>query len=139
MREKGVMPNRLLRVVVSVAVILGAVTLLFLATVKQDAQYYKHVDEVMASPERWYGKSLQLHGFVDGVPDHTGNGLDYRFKVKNGDAVVNASYHGADMPDTFKEGSEVVLTGRLTSAGFHADSVMAKCPSKYVPSDGKAK
>jgi cytochrome c-type biogenesis protein CcmE len=133
------MPNRLLRVVVSAGVILGAVALLFFATVKQDAQYYKHVDEVMANPEQWYGKSLQLHGFVDGEPDHTGNGLDYRFKVKNGESVVNASYHGADMPDTFKDGSEVVLTGRLTSEGFHADRVMAKCPSKYTPADGKNK
>jgi len=128
------MPNRWLRVLVSAGVIIGAVALLFFATVQKDAQYYKHVDEVMASPQQWYGKSLQLHGFVDGEPDHTGDGLDYHFKIKNGDAVVNASYYGADMPDTFKNGSEVVLTGRLTPDGFRADSVMAKCPSKYTPS-----
>ena len=30
-------------------------------------EYYKHVDEVMTQPEPWYGKKLQMHGFV--VPD----------------------------------------------------------------------
>ena len=136
------MPNRLLRVAVSVGVILGAVTLLFFATVKEDAQVLQARRRGDGEPRAaGYGKSLQLHGFVDGEPDHTGNGLDYRFKVKNGDAVVNASYHGADMPDTFKDGSEVVLTGRLTSAGFHADRVGWRSAPRTLntPADGKNK
>jgi cytochrome c-type biogenesis protein CcmE len=47
---------------------------------------------------------------------------------------VLASYQGI-VPDTFKGGSEVVLTGRLGPEGFHVDpkGVMAKCPSKYDP------
>jgi cytochrome c biogenesis factor len=35
------------------------------------------------------------------------------------------------VPDTFKDDSEVVLTGRLTSEGFKATDMTAKCPSKY--------
>ena len=126
------MSNRVVRVLISVGVILGAVTLLFYATVAKDAEYYKHVDEVMASPDQWYGKHLQLHGFVEGAVEHASDGLDYHFQIRNGDAVVRASYHGL-VPDTFKEGSEVVLTGQLAKDGFHADNVMAKCPSKYTP------
>jgi cytochrome c-type biogenesis protein CcmE len=37
------------------------------------------------------------------------------------------------VPDTFKDGAEVVLKGRLGPDGFdvEANGVMAKCPSKY--------
>jgi cytochrome c-type biogenesis protein CcmE len=34
-------------------------------------------------------------------------------------------------PDTFKDEAEVVLHGTLAADGFHADQVVAKCPSKY--------
>jgi len=127
--------TRTVRVLVSAAVILGAVSLMFFLTVSQDAQYYKHVDEVMVSPQQWYGKNMQLHGFVvDGSIYKRPGTLDYVFQVKNGVHSVPASYTGL-MPDTFKDGSEVVLKGRLGPEGFQvqADGVMAKCPSKYEP------
>ena len=40
------------------------------------------------------------------------------------------------MPDTFKDGSEVVLKGQLGPHGFDVapNGVMAKCPSKYEAS-----
>jgi cytochrome c-type biogenesis protein CcmE len=126
--------QRAVRVVVSAAVIIGAFSVLFFAMAQKDALFYKHVDEVMASPDQWYGKSLQLHGFVDGTILQKPNTLDYRFSVKAGNAVVLASYSGI-VPDTFKTGSEVVLTGQLMPDGFHAKDVMAKCPSKYTPAD----
>ena len=42
----------------------GALCALLYATLSGSAEYYKHVDEVMTNPQQWYGKSLQLHGFV---------------------------------------------------------------------------
>jgi cytochrome c-type biogenesis protein CcmE len=58
--------------------------------------------------------------------------LDYRFVIKNGDYSVAATYTGL-VPDTFKDGSEVVIKGRLSAAGFQVerDGVLAKCPSRY--------
>ena len=38
--------------------------LLLYTTMAEGVEYYKHVDEVMAQPDQWYGKKLQLHGFV---------------------------------------------------------------------------
>ncbi|NIR47562.1 cytochrome c maturation protein CcmE, partial [candidate division KSB1 bacterium] len=36
----------------------------------------------------------------------------------------------------FKEGAEVLVEGKYTDAGyFHAQKVMAKCPSKYETTD----
>ena len=33
----------------------------------ESAEYYKHVDEVLASPEQWEGKNLQVHGYARDV------------------------------------------------------------------------
>ena len=102
---------------------------LLYSTLSESAQYYKHVDEVMANPEAWYGKPLLVHGFSKDVrrkPDS----LDYRFEMHNNGKVITAFYSGV-APDTFKNDSEVVLEGTLAPDGFHATGMTAKCPSKY--------
>jgi cytochrome c-type biogenesis protein CcmE len=123
------MSKKSLRAGFSAIVIGSALALLLAMTVQEGAAYYKHVDEVMASPEQWYGKKLKLHGFAEGVMRRT-DSLEYRFTVKTGDHSVVANYTGI-APDTFKDGSEVVLDGTLGPDGFHATNIMAKCPSKY--------
>ena len=108
---------------------------LLYSTLSEGTEYYKHVDEVMANPGPWYGKNLQLHGFVKGEPYRSINSLTYRFDVQNNGKVVRAYYTGI-VPDTFKADSEVVLKGRLAADGtfqVEKDGVMAKCPSKYDP------
>jgi cytochrome c-type biogenesis protein CcmE len=123
-------------VLLTLGVLTAATGLMFALTLSQDAQFFKHVDEVMVQPDEWYGKRLQLHGFV--VPGSilvSRDGLNYAFKVQHGGQVVSATFRGAP-PDTFKDESEVVLTGRLTPEGFavkDGDGIMAKCPSKYEP------
>ena len=60
--------------------------------------------------------------------------LEVRFKVENNGAVIDAEYTGL-VPDTFQDGSEVVISGQLSPHGFSVapNGVMAKCPSKYEP------
>lgn len=113
---------------------------LLYTTMAEGTEYYKHVDEVMVQPEPWYGKKLQMHGFV--VPDSIKkrpNSLDYIFQVQSNGHVINASYTGV-VPDTFKSDSEVVLKGILSPDGFKVqpNGVMAKCPSKYEAKPGGA-
>ena len=106
---------------------------LMYSTLSEGTEYYKHVDEVMANPGAWHGKRLQLHGFV---VDHSilrrPDTLDYRFQVQSNGKVVPVRYSGV-VPDTFKDGAEVVLKGQLVGDYFdvEANGVMAKCPSKY--------
>jgi cytochrome c-type biogenesis protein CcmE len=111
---------------------------LMYTTMAEGTEYYKHVDEVMSQPDNWYGKKLQLHGFV--VPDSImkkPNSLDYWFQVQSNGKIVSATYTGV-VPDTFKSDSEVVLKGQLSSQGFavQPNGVMAKCPSKYEAKPG---
>ena len=134
------MTHRYIKIGATVAVLVGAFAGLMYSTLKEGTEYFKHVDEVMANPQEWEGKQLQLHGYV--VPGSIlkrPDTLEYKFKVQNNPArsgeqgnVVEATYKGI-VPDTFKGEAEVVLKGRLTPQGFHTDpnGVMAKCPSKY--------
>ena len=125
------MSKKAIRAGISAVVLLSALTMLLYTTVSSGAQFYKHVDEVMVSPSDWYGKNMQLHGFVvDGSREQRPNSLEYRFKLRTGDHQVLATYTGI-VPDTFKDGAELVLTGRLGPEGFQTTSMTAKCPSKY--------
>ena len=111
---------------------------LLYSTLAEGTEYYKHVDEVMGQPDQWYGKKLQLHGYV--VPNSIlvrKSDLEYRFQVQSNGQIVNATYRGV-VPDTFKNDAEVVLKGQLTPEGFQVNpnGVMAKCPSKYEAKPG---
>jgi cytochrome c-type biogenesis protein CcmE len=124
------------RIGVTSVVLLGAFVGLLWTTLSEGTEYYKHVDEVMVSPEAWYGKKLQLHGHVvDGSILRKRDSLDYRFQIHSNGKVVQARYAGI-VPDTFKDGSEVVVKGTLGPDGFAVEpnGVMAKCPSKYEAS-----
>jgi cytochrome c-type biogenesis protein CcmE len=130
------MSAKALKIAATSGVLLLALTGLMFTTLREDTQFYKHVDEVMANPSSWHGKRLQLHGYVEGI-ERRRNSLEYRFKVQSNGSVVHASYSGV-VPDTFKDGAEVVLKGRLNDEGFEVErnGVMAKCPSKYEASKG---
>lgn len=124
------MSKKLVRVGASVIVIVGALSFLMYTTMADQVEYYKHVDEVMAAPDEWYGKRLQVHGYVQGDPLVNPETLEYRFTMISNGQTVNATYRGV-VPDTFKKDAEVVVKGKLTPSGIEAHEIMAKCPSRY--------
>jgi cytochrome c-type biogenesis protein CcmE len=136
------MTHRYIKIGATVLVLMVAFSGLMWSSLREGTEYYKHVDEVMNSPEQWHDKKLQLHGFVvAGSIKQRPQSFDYIFKVHNNGHVIDASYTGI-APDTFfQEGAEVVLKGRLTPTGFHTDpnGIMAKCPSKYEEAKGAQK
>lgn len=127
------MKTKALKIVATAVVLLGALGGLMYTSLQEGTEYYKHVDEVMVDPSAWQGKKLQLHGHVvDKSIMRRPDTLDYIFQIQSNGHVVNARYTGV-VPDTFKDGSEVVIKGTLGPDGFHVvpNGVMAKCPSKY--------
>jgi cytochrome c-type biogenesis protein CcmE len=132
------MKNKAVKIGLTSLVLAMTFGALLYTTMAEGTEYYKHVDEVMAQPDQWYGKKLQLHGFV--VPNSIARhpkSLDYWFQVQSNGKIVSATYTGV-VPDTFKSDSEVVLKGMLSSDGFKVapNGVMAKCPSKYEAKPG---
>jgi cytochrome c-type biogenesis protein CcmE len=127
-----------IKIVATVVVGAAAVAVLLKSSMKEGAEYYKHVDEVTSNVEAWRGKKLQVHGnVVDGSIEQAKGTLLYRFKIESRPprppAIMTATYNGL-VPDTFKSGAEVVAKGTLTADNQLAvipDGIMAKCPSKY--------
>jgi len=127
------MNPKTLKIAATAAVFVLALSGLMYTTLSEGTEYFKNVDEVLVEPATWHGKKMNLHGFVVEKsilrkPDT----LEYRFQVQNNGKVVPVHYTGV-VPDTFKDGSEVVLKGHLSPDGFKVapNGVIAKCPSKY--------
>ena len=130
------MSARTIKIGATAGVLVAALGGLMYTTLSEGTEYYKHVDEVMANPAEWQGKRMSLHGYVvdKSILGKPGT-LEYLFQVQSNGKVISARYTGV-VPDTFKDGSEVVLKGQLGPHGFDVspNGVMAKCPSKYEAS-----
>ena len=104
--------------------------------------YFQHLDEFVAGAAQHEGEHARVHGYV--AMDSIERDLvakQVRFRIQNDPphdggepgqplAVV---FSGLETPDLFKDGAEVVVEGQLSGAdgAFHADRVLAKCPSKF--------
>ena len=79
------------------------------------------------------GQMINLGGLVAENSVRHGQGFDVQFKVTDGDAEVLVSYD-KDLPDLFREGQGVVVTGAFTPTGdFRASIVLAKHDENYMP------
>ena len=133
------MAHRNIKIAVTAVVLASAFGFMMWTTLRDGAEYFKHVDEVVAQRPTLEGKKLQVQGYV--IPGSIlvkPNTLEYRFRIQNNPIrsgepgqVMNVSFKGTP-PDTFKDEAEVVAHGQLRSdGGFDANQVIAKCPSKY--------
>ncbi len=80
------------------------------------------------------GKSYELTGrVVDGSVSRGGEQLRFAIRDRNGAASVPVIYSGV-VPDPFREGREVIVSGELRDGTFFAerDSLITKCPSKFT-------
>ena len=84
-----------------------------------------------------------LSASTDGTYDLTGkvvadsvrrtdDGLRFEIEDRDGSASLPVAYTGA-VPDPFREGREVIVTGEMQDGTFVAerDSLVTKCPSKF--------
>ena len=102
---------------------------------QSSATYYYTVSELMEQGGSIYGENVQVNGQVTpGSVEQEPGSLILRFSIsEDGEESLPVVYHGV-VPDTFKVGSDVVVEGHLNSAGiFQANTILTKCPSKYVP------
>ncbi len=81
------------------------------------------------------GTSYDLTGkVVEGSVSHEGETLRFRVADRDGGASIPVSYAGT-VPDPFRGGREIVLTGELAAGGVFVgerDKLVTKCPSKFT-------
>jgi cytochrome c-type biogenesis protein CcmE len=115
-------------------VVAGAISFLVLSDTGEGVLEYVYVDKVVSAPAQFQGRTIKVHGYVvEGSIQKKRNSTgDYRFTIEYEGHRLNVHFTNI-VPDTFQEGGEVVLTGKLNEAGdlFESDEMSAKCPSKY--------
>ncbi len=97
--------------------------------------YYLSVSEYMQSSGRVPGPVRVNGRVVPGSIEKEPAKMGVRFAMTDGENTLPVVYEKI-VPDTFVERAEVVVEGKLDPAGvFHADVLLAKCPSKYEAED----
>jgi cytochrome c-type biogenesis protein CcmE len=112
--------------------IIGTLVWLAAGGINETKTYYKEIKEVQAMGDKAQDGRLRVGGDV--VPGSiVREGKEVRFTIHQDALKLNVVYNGIDpLPDTFKDGSQALVDGKLRSDGvFHASKIQAKCASKY--------
>jgi cytochrome c-type biogenesis protein CcmE len=116
----------------------GIVGYLMLTGMQESMVYYHTPAELMArvaDDPSYRDLGLKVGGrVVPGSVTHDPASLDLSFSIidiQDGNTSFPVHYTGP-VADTFEEGRDVVIEGRLTEQGvFEAASVLTKCGSRY--------
>lgn len=124
------------RLLIGIVLVGAALAWLVYAGTRDNLVYYYEVDEVQAAAANTDGK-LRISGdVVEGSVARDDAAREIRFSIRGtgdgpGGGTIPVVYAGT-VPDIFREGIQVVVEGRMTSGGtFEAETLLAKCPSKY--------
>lgn len=120
-----------LKFVIAILVIALAVSYLVYGGVKDTMVYYLTVDELKSRVPSVYDERVRVSGtVVPGTINHGPDGL-LEFQITDGGEKVDVAYSGV-VPDIFKDEVEAVVEGVYTDKNvFQADTLLAKCPTKY--------
>ncbi len=124
------------KTLLALLMILGGVGFLIIKGISDTGVYYRTVAEVLAEPKLPQQRSVRVSGNVlPGSIDYDQQNLLLSFRVRDmeqEDKTMQVRYQGV-RPDAFKEEAEVILEGRFDRTGqtFVAQTLLAKCPSKY--------
>lgn len=123
------------RLAIAMTLVAGAVAYLVFAATRENLTYYYEIDELAAATNP--GEKIRLSGHVVGgsiVREEATRQV--RFAIRGTDAPAGSAeipvVYGGTLPDIFRPDIQVVVEGRLDERGtFHAETLLAKCPSKY--------
>jgi cytochrome c-type biogenesis protein CcmE len=125
------------------AIILAVVGYLMASSIKDTAVYYLTPGELYAkttADPTFYETGVKVGArVVPGSIVRQPGGRELAFKMTDGARVYSVVYRGI-APDTFADGVDVVVEGRLGRDGiFRATTLLAKCASRYENAPDKYK
>lgn len=120
------------RLVVVLAVIIGALALLISSGLKNNTGSYLTIKEALAVQNDSSGEYIQMEGtLVGGSTTWDPDNVILKFDLTDGQNKINISYNGVK-PDNFDSGYPIIVEGRFDSnSTFAAENVKVRCPSKY--------
>ncbi len=116
-----------------ILLIVLAVGYLISSSTTQTMVYYYTVEEFRSQLSSLQSRGIRISGRAARIETQ---GRECRFEVVGEQQSLAVVYSGL-LPDTFKEGAEVIVEGRWNPAKerFDATTILAKCPSKYEGAD----
>jgi cytochrome c-type biogenesis protein CcmE len=110
-------------------VALGAIGWLAVDAFQGSVVYYLTPTEALAADA---DQTFRLAGLVvDGSITREAASGELRFQISDGQTTIPVRFDGR-APDSLGDGAEAVAEGRLGTDGvFRADTVLARCASKY--------
>ena len=117
------------------ALVLGTAGYLMASSIKETAVYYLTPGELSAktvADPTFYETGVKVGArVVPGSIKRAAGGRETMFEMTDGAKTYNVVYRGIT-PDTFTDGVDVVVEGRLGRDGtFRATTLLAKCASRY--------
>ena len=120
------------KILVGVVVISGGIGYFMYQVMQSSWSYYYSVDDFAANRAAVKNHSLRLAGRVkqDSIVRDLQK-MSLNFTLEGSETELPIQYKGT-VPDNFADDIEVVIEGRLDTAGiFQADRLMTRCESKY--------
>lgn len=124
-----------LKFVIVGMLILGAISYLMFSGINDSMIYYYTVSEALERGEELSDRGIRVGGYVQAgsiQKDNSQSQVEFLVFEKESDRTLPVVYRGI-IPDTFKDDAEVLVEGKysLKEGRFHANVLLAKCPSKY--------
>lgn len=115
--------------------VLATAGYLMASSISETGMYYVTPTELstkIAADPTLHGVGIKLGArVVPGSIKRAAGGREYAFVVTDGAREIPVQYRGI-APDTFTDGVDVVVEGRMGQDGtFHATTLLAKCASRY--------
>ncbi|GCE25895.1 hypothetical protein KDA_13790 [Dictyobacter alpinus] len=119
--------------------ILGAMIYLVYANTQSSAVYYLTVPELHHCSD-CVARSVRVSGIVEkNTIKRNDQTQSVSFSITDSNQTLPVTYSGV-VPDIFKPGVQVVVEGHYTGSGpFEAQTLLAKCPSKFQSATPTAK
>jgi len=125
--------------ILGIGVIVITLTYLVYGGVRDTMVYYLTVGELKGRIPSVYKDKVRVSGTV--VPGSIKKSIDgsLEFKITDGKQAIDVQYRGI-VPDIFRDNVEAVVEGLYTPQNvFQANVLLAKCPTKYDPSNPSSK
>jgi len=111
--------------------ILGAVIYLVYINTQTNALYYMTIPELKHCTT-CMTQDVRVAGYVQaGTIVHNDRTQAVSFAIEDSQQTLQVTYNGV-LPDIFRPGVQVVVEGHYSGSGpFQAQTLLAKCPSKF--------
>jgi len=132
------------RLVIALAVASLLAVFLVYSVVRGSGQMIVTVGQLRSDQDGAATKTVQLTGTAVSCQGTSCSGAQAPFTMmvrdEKSSQTLPVRYSGGSVPDAFREGRRIIVTGHMSGGEFVAnpDSLVTKCPSKYAGGGGEA-